>query len=212
MAGLQGHAKKLLAASTSAHYGLMWLRSAPATRGAALLHFVVHAFFKAGLFLASGIAEHQVGSYALGAMRLGRSLPGIAVATLTASLALAGVPPLGGAWSKEQIVSAAGHHGTWLALATMLAGAFSAHYATRLQWLGFGPAPARHARPVVAPATPNAWPCTCSAPVHCCSRCCGGRASPKRSGTGWASSCRPASLGKCCCRGCWSGWACSAAR
>ncbi|WP_312200670.1 NADH-quinone oxidoreductase subunit 5 family protein [Stutzerimonas balearica] len=151
VAGLQGHAKKLLAASTSAHYGLMWLAVGAGYPGAALLHFVVHAFFKAGLFLASGIAEHQVGSYALGAMRLGRRLPGIAVATLIASLALAGVPPLGGAWSKEQIVSAAGHHGAWLALATMLAGAFSAYYATRLQWLGFGPGPAM-------PRTPGSRP------------------------------------------------------
>ncbi|MGY8822312.1 MAG: proton-conducting transporter transmembrane domain-containing protein, partial [Pseudomonadales bacterium] len=72
VASLQGHAKKLLAASTSSHYGLMWLAVGAGYPGAALLHFVTHAFFKAGLFLAAGIAEHHVGSYSLGDMRLGR--------------------------------------------------------------------------------------------------------------------------------------------
>ncbi len=140
VASLQGHAKKLLAASTSAHYGLMWLAVGAGFPGAALLHFVTHAFFKAGLFLAAGIAEHHVGSYSLGDMRLGRTLPGIALATLLSSLALAGVPPLGGAWSKEQLIGAAGHHAAWLALIAMLAGALSALYATRFQWMAYGPA------------------------------------------------------------------------
>lgn len=139
VASLQGHAKKLLAASTSAHYGLMWLAVGAGFPGAALLHFVTHAFFKAGLFLAAGIAEHHVGSYSLGRMRLGRQLPGIALATLACSLALAGVPPLGGAWSKEQLIATSGHHGLWLLLIAGLAGALSALYATRFQWLAFGP-------------------------------------------------------------------------
>jgi NADH-quinone oxidoreductase subunit L len=145
VAWLQGHAKKLLAASTSAHYGLMWLAVGAGYPGAALLHFVAHAFFKGGLFLAAGIAEHHAGSYSLGDMRLGRRLPGIALATLLASLALAGVPPLGGAWSKEQLIGAAGHHGVWLAFIAMLAGALSALYAIRFQWLAFGPGPSAKA-------------------------------------------------------------------
>ncbi|UNG19386.1 NADH-quinone oxidoreductase subunit L [Stutzerimonas zhaodongensis] len=140
VASLQGHAKKLLAASTSSHYGLMWLAVGAGYPGAALLHFVTHAFFKAGLFLAAGIAEHHVGSYSLGDMRLGRKLPGIALATLLSSLALAGAPPLGGAWSKEQLIGAASHHAAWLALIAMLAGALSALYATRFQWMAYGPA------------------------------------------------------------------------
>jgi len=144
VASLQGHAKKLLAASTSAHYGLMWLALGAGFPGAALLHFTTHAFFKAGLFLAAGIAEHQVGSYSLGKMRLGRQLPGVALATLACSLALAGVPPLGGAWSKEQLIASGGHQGLWPLVIALLAGALSALYATRFQWLAFGPGePAR---------------------------------------------------------------------
>jgi NADH:ubiquinone oxidoreductase subunit 5 (subunit L)/multisubunit Na+/H+ antiporter MnhA subunit len=139
VASLQGHAKKLLAASTSAHYGLMWLAVGAGFPGTALLHFVTHALFKAGLFLAVGIAEHHVGSYSLGRMRLGRQLPGVALATLACSLALAGVPPLGGAWSKEQLIASSGHQGLSILAMALLAGALSALYATRLQWLAFGP-------------------------------------------------------------------------
>ncbi|WP_313088738.1 proton-conducting transporter membrane subunit [Pseudomonas sp.] len=147
VASLQGHAKKLLAASTSAHYGLMWLAVGAGFPGAALLHFVTHAFFKGGLFLAAGLAEHQVDSYSLGKMRLGRQLPGVALATLACSLALAGIPPMGGAWSKEQLIAASGHRGIWPLVIALLAGALSALYATRFQWLAFGPGESARDRP-----------------------------------------------------------------
>lgn len=140
VACLQGHAKKLLAASTAAHYGLMWLAVGAGYPGAALLHFAAHAFVKAVLFLAVGIAEHHTGNYSLARMRLGRQLPGIALAALIASLALAGVIPLSAAWTKEKIIGAAGEFAPWLAIAAALAGGLSAIYATRLQLLAYGPA------------------------------------------------------------------------
>ncbi|MGM8849527.1 NADH-quinone oxidoreductase subunit 5 family protein [Salinicola halophyticus] len=138
VACLQGHAKKLLAASTSAQYGLMWLAVGAGFPGVALVHFVTHAFMKSALFLAAGIAERHVGSYSLDAMRLGRLLPGIAAATMVASLALAGVVPLSAAWSKEEIITAAGHQASWLAVIAVIAGGLSALYATRFQLLAFG--------------------------------------------------------------------------
>ena len=138
VACLQGHAKKLLAASTSAQYGLMWLAAGAGFPGVALVHFVTHAFTKAALFLAAGIAERHVGSYSLNAMRLGRLLPGVAAAAMVASLALAGVVPLSAAWSKEKIVTAAGHQASWLAVIAAVAGGLSALYATRFQLLAFG--------------------------------------------------------------------------
>lgn len=134
----QGHAKKLLAASTSAQYGLMWVAVGTGFPGVALLHFVAHAFFKAGLFLATGLAEGQTGSYQLQDMRQGRRLPGIALATFVMSLALAGMIPLGAAWSKEQIAAAAGQQSAWLVLLVALAGGLSALYATRFQLLAYG--------------------------------------------------------------------------
>lgn len=134
----QGHAKKLLAASTSAQYGLMWVAVGTGFPGVALLHFATHGVLKAGLFLSSGLAERRTGSYALADMRLGLQMPGAAIVTLILSLALAGIVPLGAAWSKEQIVSAANEHGLWLALMVSLAGALSALYATRFQCLAYG--------------------------------------------------------------------------
>ncbi|MBF7054357.1 NADH-quinone oxidoreductase subunit L [Halomonas sp. KAO] len=141
----QNHAKKLLAASTSAQYGLMWVAVGAGFPMVALLHFVAHAFLKAGLFLSAGIAERQVGSYRLQEMRQGRRLPGIALATGAMSLALAGMVPLGAAWSKERIAAAAGQEAIWLALLVALAGGVSALYATRFQLLAYG-WPPRHAR------------------------------------------------------------------
>ncbi|MCK0764992.1 NADH-quinone oxidoreductase subunit L [Chromohalobacter beijerinckii] len=138
VACLQGHAKKLLAASTSAQYGLMWLAAGAGFPGVALVHFVTHAFTKAALFLAAGIAERHVDSYSLTAMRLGRLLPGVAAASMVASLALAGVVPLSAAWSKEKIVTAAGHQAPWLAVIVAVAAGLSALYATRFQLLAFG--------------------------------------------------------------------------
>ncbi|MGC3874608.1 NADH-quinone oxidoreductase subunit L [Halomonas sp. GXIMD04776] len=134
----QNHAKKLLAASTSAQYGLMWVAVGAGFPGVALLHFVAHAFLKAGLFLAAGLVERQAGSYNLHAMRQGRRLPGIALVTAVPSLALAGMIPLGAAWSKEQIAAAAGQQAVWLALLVALAGGLSALYATRFQLLAYG--------------------------------------------------------------------------
>ncbi|WP_227370686.1 NADH-quinone oxidoreductase subunit L [Halomonas sp. M20] len=143
----QNHAKKLLAASTSAQYGLMWVAVGAGFPGVALLHFVAHAFLKAGLFLSAGLAERQIGSYQLHDMRLGRRLPGVALAAGVLSLALAGMIPFGAAWSKEQIAAAAGQQAVWLALLVALAGGLSALYATRFQLLAYGrPLPRERSR------------------------------------------------------------------
>lgn len=135
---LQPHAKKLLAASTSAHYGLMFVAVGAGYPLVAILHLLAHGFFKASLFLAAGIAGERAGDFQLRHMHFGRVLPVTAFASLLGTLALAGVPPLGGAWTKEQVVAAAGQHGSALALAVMVAGALSAAYAARFQVLAFG--------------------------------------------------------------------------
>src|SRR3546814_2179969 len=72
---LQNHAKKLLAASTSAHFGLMFVAVGAGYPGVAVLHLVAHAGFKALLFLAAGVAGEHAGCYALDRDRLGRALP-----------------------------------------------------------------------------------------------------------------------------------------
>lgn len=136
---VQGHAKKLLAASTSAQYGLMWVAIGAGFPGVALLHFLSHGFFKAGLFLTAGVAERQAESYQLEDMRLGGRLPGSALLGGIFALALAGMVPLGAAWTKEQIISVAYAASPWLAAGVALAGGLSAVYATRFQLAMFGP-------------------------------------------------------------------------
>lgn len=135
---LQGHAKKLLAASTSAHYGLMFVAVGAGYPAVAVLHLVAHAAMKALLFLAAGTAGARAGSYDLDRMGCGRALPALAALTAVGTLALAGVPPLGAAWTKEAIVAAAGHRGAWLAAGCILAGGLSAAYAMRFQLRAFG--------------------------------------------------------------------------
>lgn len=135
---LQPHGKRLLAASTSAHHGLMWIAVGAGYPTIAALHFVFHALAKAPLFLAVGIAGERAGSYQLADMRLGRTFPALAVASAVAALALAGLFPLGAAWTKEAVVTAAGHHAAWAAVVTALAGGLSAAYAARFQLTVFG--------------------------------------------------------------------------
>jgi len=108
---LQDHGKRVLAASTSAQYGLMFVAVGAGFPGAAGAHLVTQAFFKALLFLTIGVAITAAGTADITRMRLGRALPAVAAASLVGSLALAAVPPLGGAWTKEAIVAAAADKG-----------------------------------------------------------------------------------------------------
>lgn len=146
---LQPDLKKALAASTSAQYGLMLVAVGAGVPGAATLHLMTHAAFKALLFLGAGVVLHATGSLDLARMRLGRVLPRTAWLFGVGALALAAVPPLGGAYSKEQILAAAadGPGGApWLAVGVLVAALLSAMYAGRLQLLAFGPgATATHA-------------------------------------------------------------------
>jgi len=147
---VQTDAKKLLAASTSAQYGLMFTAVGSGYAAAGLVHLVTHAACKALLFLAAGTAIHHAGTHDLHRMRLGRRLPVMAAAGWVGALALAAVPPLGAAWSKEKIIAAAGHVSPWLAVLAIIAGTLSAWYALRFQTLAYGRPPegAPEARPL----------------------------------------------------------------
>lgn len=134
----QPHAKRLLAASTSAHHGLMWVAVGAGYPAVAALHFIAHALAKAPLFLAAGMAGERARSYWLKDLRLGQSFPGLAMASLVPVLALAGVFPLGAAWTKEAIVTSAGHYAIWAVMATIMAGGLSAAYAARFHLAVYG--------------------------------------------------------------------------
>lgn len=128
------HAKRLLAASTSAHYGLMFVAIGAGHPEIALLHFFMHALMKAPLFMIAGVAGHQAGTYELNVIARTSTSRSLKFASWVAVLALAGLIPLGAAWTKEEVVASAGLVATWLALLVALAGGLSALYAARFQF------------------------------------------------------------------------------
>jgi NADH:ubiquinone oxidoreductase subunit 5 (subunit L)/multisubunit Na+/H+ antiporter MnhA subunit len=156
---LQSQAKRVLAASTSAQYGLMFVAVGAGSTAAAGAQLVTHAAFKSLLFLGAGVAIHAAGSGDLGRMGLGRVLPRIAGLSLVGVAALAAIPPLGGAWSKKEIGAAAAHSSVWLLLGVLVAGALTVAYALRYQLLVFGRGPDDDIgrRVEVQPTTAERW-------------------------------------------------------
>jgi NADH-quinone oxidoreductase subunit L len=168
--------KRVLAWSTVSQVAYMGGALAVGVPVVALFHLLTHAAFKALLFLAAGAVIHAVGSNLMSAMGgLRRPMP-LTFWTMTTGLgALAGVPPLSGFFSKDQIlasawdaVSGGGPAPRWIALVVLLSAfatvAVTGWYATRL-WLRvfFGPstvdghdAPASMSVPLVVLAVPSA--------------------------------------------------------
>lgn len=112
LAGLTAFAqrdlKRLLAGSTSSQLGLMFLAIGAGSLPAAVFHLVTQAAMKSTLFLAAGIFQHDRGSTTFDNLRgIGRRRPVVFAAFTVAGLALAGVPPLAGFWSKDTILAAA---------------------------------------------------------------------------------------------------------
>jgi NADH:ubiquinone oxidoreductase subunit 5 (subunit L)/multisubunit Na+/H+ antiporter MnhA subunit len=136
---LQSDFKRALAASTTAQYGLVLVAVGAGSAFAAGAHLAAHAAFKALLFLGAGVAIRAGGAGDLGRLRVGRALPRAAALFGVGALALAAVPPLGGAFSKEQILAAARDAWPWAGAGVLLAGLLTAAYAGRLFVLGFGP-------------------------------------------------------------------------
>lgn len=138
---VQQDLKKALAGSTSAQYGLMLVAVGAGFTAAAAGQLTAHAVFKSLLFLAAGVALHARGTLDLGKLRLGSTLPRVAVLFGIGALALGAVPPLGAAFTKEAILAGAFQSGVWVGLGTAAAGLLSTVYAGRLHLLGYGPGP-----------------------------------------------------------------------
>ncbi len=101
VASVQSEPKKLLAASTSAHYGFMVVAVGAGFPAVAIAHLIAHGLFKALLFITAGVAIDGSGSSRFEDMRLGRSHRTTAALAAVGALALAGVPPLGGRRSSR---------------------------------------------------------------------------------------------------------------
>jgi len=147
VASVQSDLKRVLAASTSAQYGLMLVAIGAGSTTAAGAHLVAHAAFKSLLFLGAGVAIHAAGVGDLGRLRLRRQPRWAAVLFGLGALALAAVPPTGGAASKEAIVAAASGRWAVVGVGVLVAGTLSAFYAARAYLLAFGRTEATRGEP-----------------------------------------------------------------
>lgn len=141
LALFQNDLKGLLAYSTISHLGLITLLfglDSPMATVAAIFHIINHATFKASLFMAAGIIDHETGSRDLRRISgLWRYMPHTAVLAMVASASMAGVPLLNGFLSKEMFFGQTLEHSiggsfSWLlpTLAT-LGALFSVSYSVR---------------------------------------------------------------------------------
>ena len=137
--------KKALAASTMSQIGYMVLAAGlgPAGYAVAIMHLLTHGFFKAGLFLGAGSVMHAMNDET-DMRRYGglRTLLPITYATFGLGyLAIIGVPPFAGFFSKDAIietaVNAGGLRGWLLGGAALLGAAITAFYMTRVMLLTF---------------------------------------------------------------------------
>ena len=149
---VQTDIKRVIAYSTMSQIGYMFLGAGLAAYGNAMFHLMTHAFFKALLFLAAGIVIHGLlGEQDMRKMGGLRALmPRAWLAMLVGGLALAGIPPLSGFFSKDSVLaSALASGGTfgYVLWAAGLAGAFlTGLYTFRMLFIVFGGEPSAYVR------------------------------------------------------------------
>ena len=135
----QNDIKKVLAYSTVSQLGLMFLALGLGAYQVAVFHVITHAFFKACLFLGSGSVIHALhGEQDMRNMGgLKKAMPITFMTMLVSSLAIAGIFPLAGFWSKDEILLTAFHHNIALWVVGSVASIMTAFYMFRLMYLTF---------------------------------------------------------------------------
>jgi len=154
--------KRVLAYSTMSQIGYMMFALGVSGYGgesglgytASLFHLFTHAFFKSLLFLGAGIIIHAIHSNDLKDMGgLRHALPVTHLTFLIACLAIAGVPPLSGFFSKEEILLAAWEGNRMIFTIGLLTAGLTAFYMFRLYFLIFWNRPATKVISKEAPAS-----------------------------------------------------------
>ncbi len=135
--------KRVIAYSTMSQLGYMFFALGVSAYGAAMFHLMTHAFFKALLFLGAGSVIHAM-SDEQDMRKMGgiyKKIPMTYGLMWVGSLALAGIPPLAGFYSKDIVLEAAwadhtafGHYAYWMGIAAALMTAF---YSFRLIFMSF---------------------------------------------------------------------------
>jgi NADH-quinone oxidoreductase subunit L len=162
MAVVHPDIKRVIAYSTISQLGYMVLAIGAGFAMLGLFHLFTHAFFKALLFLAAGSVIHAIGTqdlFKMGGLR--KSMKLTAAAFAIGGLALAGIPPFAGFWSKDDIMGAVysdlgAHPAYWpfflLAYAAILLTAYYIFRAWFLAFSGDGPRD-----PTLPPAHEGPW-------------------------------------------------------
>lgn len=135
----QNDIKKVLAYSTVSQLGLIFIALGVGAFTAGIFHVVTHAFFKALLFLGAGSVIHALGGEQdlrnMGGLKKHLSITFITF--LIGVLAISGIPPFAGFFSKDEILAAAFEHNKLVWVLSLLASLLTAFYMFRLLFLAF---------------------------------------------------------------------------
>ena len=137
---VQNDIKRVLVYSTVSQLGYMFLACGVGAYIAAIFHLVTHAFFKALLFLSAGAVIHSLeGEQDIRKMGgLYKKIPITHAVFLIGTLAIAGIPPLAGFWSKDEIMAHAFVHHHYVLYLFAAVGAFlTSFYMFRLTYVTF---------------------------------------------------------------------------
>jgi NADH-quinone oxidoreductase subunit L len=135
----QNDIKKVLAYSTVSQLGFMVVALGVGAYATALFHVVTHAFFKALLFLGAGSVIHAMGGEQdirrMGGLK--KALPVTHITFLIATLAISGIPPFAGFFSKDEILAAAYMRSPLIFAVLAITSVITAVYMFRLYFLTF---------------------------------------------------------------------------
>ena len=139
MACVESDIKRVLAYSTVSQLGYMMAAAGAEAPDAGFFHLLTHGVFKALLFLAAGAVIHAVGTNDVFRMGgLARAMPQTAIVFIVGTLALSGVPPLSGFFSKEAILGGVWEKHPGIPFAMLALTAFlTAFYMFRVIFLAF---------------------------------------------------------------------------
>ncbi|MBK5260229.1 MAG: NADH-quinone oxidoreductase subunit L [Thermoanaerobaculia bacterium] len=135
----QNDIKKVLAYSTVSQLGYMFVAAGVGAYTAAIFHVMTHAFFKACLFLGAGSVIHGCGGEQdmrkMGGLR--KYMPRTHWTMLVATIAIAGIPPLAGFFSKDEILANAFGYSKLIWILGAITAALTAFYMFRLYFMTF---------------------------------------------------------------------------
>lgn len=136
---LQNDIKKVLAYSTVSQLGFMFIALGLGAFSTGVFHLTTHAFFKALLFLGAGSIIHSLNGQQdirlMGGIR--KNMPITFITFLIAVLAISGIPPFSGFFSKDEILTVAFHSNTVVWIFTVIGSLLTCFYMFRLLFLVF---------------------------------------------------------------------------